>query len=375
MNKNKDDGADKPSNDIKDLRSLKQINKLKLDYDSPRLQKACFNLGVTVEELKMQDRATFEEKGVAKDVVDLRYKHFKSRLLDTVNRVLQQRRDIKINDHKEAMMEFSRTVNGPAHTFGGSPKKPKNNFDLKPVHRRAGSVEMMPSIIHHPSRQMLPIKNWKKESSVRNSLQRVRERHAQLLVDDDQIGRAKVEQYDKKITQINKHKNQTSKYQIDRVKKKEKRRVEALQRFHQIEKARQKKLNQEHKQFIEKMKKKEDLRREKEQETYHRLKNQEIQFNQKRGQMLKNKAEQEIMEDQYVEQALNSLNDKMDQSFNMKQKSIEHATDTARKSNLNVSFKNINFKKSMEQHEEEVIKSHYKKEKKVAKKLERMYKS
>lgn len=61
-------------NDIKDLRSFKQLSRLELDYESPRLKKAMFNLGVTVDEMKMKDRDTFVEKGVAKDVIDLRYK-------------------------------------------------------------------------------------------------------------------------------------------------------------------------------------------------------------------------------------------------------------------------------------------------------------
>ena len=74
MNKNKEEEEPKPSNDIKDLRSFKQLSRLELNYDSPRLQKACFNLGVTVEELKIKDKESFEDKRVSKDVVDLRYK-------------------------------------------------------------------------------------------------------------------------------------------------------------------------------------------------------------------------------------------------------------------------------------------------------------
>ena len=39
------------SNDIKDLNSFKQLNSLRLDLESPRMQKAMFNLGITAEEL------------------------------------------------------------------------------------------------------------------------------------------------------------------------------------------------------------------------------------------------------------------------------------------------------------------------------------
>ena len=74
MNKKKKEDKIKMSNDVKDLRSLKQLYRLSLDYESPRLQKACQNLGITVEELKMKDKEQFEDKHVSRDVVDLRYK-------------------------------------------------------------------------------------------------------------------------------------------------------------------------------------------------------------------------------------------------------------------------------------------------------------
>ena len=65
----------------------------------------------------------------------------------------------------------------------------------------------------------------------------------------------------------------------------------------------------------------------------------------------------------------------MDHSFNMKRMSDEKASETARKENLNVSFKSKSFKKSSEQKAENMLKSHEKKQKKVKKRLERMYKS
>lgn len=40
------------TNDIKDLTSYKQVSKIKLDLDSPRMQKAMFNLGITIEDLQ-----------------------------------------------------------------------------------------------------------------------------------------------------------------------------------------------------------------------------------------------------------------------------------------------------------------------------------
>ncbi len=37
-------------NEIKEIRNYKQLEKLDLDYDSPRLNKAMYNLGVSKEE-------------------------------------------------------------------------------------------------------------------------------------------------------------------------------------------------------------------------------------------------------------------------------------------------------------------------------------
>jgi hypothetical protein len=39
----------------------------------------------------------FEKKGVDPDVIDLRYKHYQARLIDTLNRIVEQRRAIKLD--------------------------------------------------------------------------------------------------------------------------------------------------------------------------------------------------------------------------------------------------------------------------------------
>lgn len=44
--------------------------------------------------LILRKREDFVKKGVEDDLVDLRFKHYQSRLLDTINRVLQERRNI-----------------------------------------------------------------------------------------------------------------------------------------------------------------------------------------------------------------------------------------------------------------------------------------
>ncbi len=37
------------------------------------------------------------------DVIDLRYRHYQARLIDTLNRIIEQRRKIKINQAKEML--------------------------------------------------------------------------------------------------------------------------------------------------------------------------------------------------------------------------------------------------------------------------------
>ena len=40
----------------------------------------------------------FFEKGIDKEVAELRFKHFQQRLIDTINRVLDERRQISMLD-------------------------------------------------------------------------------------------------------------------------------------------------------------------------------------------------------------------------------------------------------------------------------------
>lgn len=74
----------KISNNIRDLHSFKQLRKVKLDLESPKLQKACFNLGIQPNELLMKERTEFENKKLPKDVVDLRYKVSISHILSSL---------------------------------------------------------------------------------------------------------------------------------------------------------------------------------------------------------------------------------------------------------------------------------------------------
>lgn len=42
-----------------------------------------------------RDKSSFTVKGIDEDVVKLRYKHHRDRLLDTINRVLDERHKVK----------------------------------------------------------------------------------------------------------------------------------------------------------------------------------------------------------------------------------------------------------------------------------------
>ena len=42
------------NNDIKDIRSIRQLKRINLDYDSPRLKQAMDDLGVDFDEIQKQ---------------------------------------------------------------------------------------------------------------------------------------------------------------------------------------------------------------------------------------------------------------------------------------------------------------------------------
>lgn len=57
--------------------------------------------------MNFRERSEFEKKGLDSDVIDLRFKHYQNRLIDTLNRVIEQRRQIK--------MEQARHLNRNPH--------------------------------------------------------------------------------------------------------------------------------------------------------------------------------------------------------------------------------------------------------------------
>jgi hypothetical protein len=101
--------AQSKRNDIKEIRNYKQLEKVDLDFDSPRMKKALHNLGVSKEECMKKERSEFDKKGLDEDIVNLRFKHHQNRLIDILNRILEERRKIK----HEQMREEARAFNNP----------------------------------------------------------------------------------------------------------------------------------------------------------------------------------------------------------------------------------------------------------------------
>ena len=64
-----------------------------------------------------RERADFEKKGLDEDVINLRYKHYQARLIDTINRVLEERRRIKAEQARMEMRQGGTTSPSPG---GGS---------------------------------------------------------------------------------------------------------------------------------------------------------------------------------------------------------------------------------------------------------------
>ncbi|CDW80526.1 UNKNOWN [Stylonychia lemnae] len=73
------------------IKTIKQIDSINLDIESPLFKKACKNLGINPIECLSHPQESFQQKGVSQDVIDLRWKHYRSRLFQTINEVLEER--------------------------------------------------------------------------------------------------------------------------------------------------------------------------------------------------------------------------------------------------------------------------------------------
>lgn len=94
----------KSINDIKILKSTKQLETTQLDLESPRLKEAMSNLGFTRENLKMSTLKKMDKDD--DDVVKLRYEHFQNRLLNTINKIITERNKIKMSHYKKLISKI-----------------------------------------------------------------------------------------------------------------------------------------------------------------------------------------------------------------------------------------------------------------------------
>jgi hypothetical protein len=54
----------KKNNDIREIRTIRQLEKVNLDFDSPRLKEAMNNLGISIDECQNKEKSDFEKRGV-----------------------------------------------------------------------------------------------------------------------------------------------------------------------------------------------------------------------------------------------------------------------------------------------------------------------
>jgi hypothetical protein len=69
------------------------------------MKKAMEDLGIPMHECVRKDKSAFEKKGLDPDVAELRYKHHLARLIDTLNKLLEQRRVIKMKSRLLRLQE------------------------------------------------------------------------------------------------------------------------------------------------------------------------------------------------------------------------------------------------------------------------------
>jgi hypothetical protein len=67
---------DRFNNDIKEIRNERQLEKVNLDFDSPRMKKAMDDLGIPHHECQKKEKSLFEKKGKEPAVIELRFKHY-----------------------------------------------------------------------------------------------------------------------------------------------------------------------------------------------------------------------------------------------------------------------------------------------------------
>jgi hypothetical protein len=96
----------KSPNDIRPLKNIRQLETLQLDMNSPRWQKACKTLGFTNKNFMTVQKQIAEESKSNDDISELRKKHFQNKLIEIINRVLAERKRIKIEEYRQVMANY-----------------------------------------------------------------------------------------------------------------------------------------------------------------------------------------------------------------------------------------------------------------------------
>ena len=101
---NKKDKTPKKRNDIRELRSVRQLKFVNLDLDSPTISDAMIQLGLERDDLDTEK--TIEDfmpnkshQPILDQVVKLRFRHYQKRLVETINKVIEKRKLIKQRQH------------------------------------------------------------------------------------------------------------------------------------------------------------------------------------------------------------------------------------------------------------------------------------
>ena len=99
---------------IHQVKNIAHLDKITLDFESPRMKQAAEDLGINTKELvkryvwfqsqngyfifynnnNYRDRAYFEKNQKDPDIVDLRYNHYSKKLIEDLNSILVQRKKI-----------------------------------------------------------------------------------------------------------------------------------------------------------------------------------------------------------------------------------------------------------------------------------------
>lgn len=132
---------------------MRQLDRIELDMDSPRLRLACHNLGISPKECLKKRREEFYYSpgkiALDEDVVELRFKHFRARQMDTINRVLEERKLIS----KRIEFKFYRIPLVSARTAERREDLPRKRYEPREASLFAN---LSYSELHTPSFNLRP---------------------------------------------------------------------------------------------------------------------------------------------------------------------------------------------------------------------------